>query len=298
MYQNTKKSTFRTAQELAFFLERGTIQLTQAIWEWIALQGELSKEIEIDLKDFERFVSKHRHAPFSHWWVKNRFQWLVDNRIVGVVKSFSATAYRLILRPFSHLVPPKKKSQNHLLNLNSTCDLDTSNPQSANGGVNNINISNPKISNEEREELKRVLEIVKLCERHGYQPHASIFNLSIDEIKSSLESWSSQLYEQLERNYDILKLCAEYKIYYDPFKAGTQALFQHELAEVELALKHFLKSGGHDLNPFGKPIISNPQGWLIRCLEQGWYTANTFTLDSFIAVMETFLPKDIPRDYS
>ncbi|WYL97411.1 MAG: hypothetical protein HEQ35_29665 [Gloeotrichia echinulata IR180] len=185
-----------------------------------------------------------------------------------------------------------------MLNLNSTCDLDTSNPQSANGGVNNINISNLKISNEEREELKRVLEIVKLCERHGYQPHASIFNLSISQIKFSLEGWSTHLYEQLEREYDIVKLCAEYKIYYHPFKSGTQALFNHDIDEVELALKHFLKRGGHEYNSYGKPIIRNPQGWLIRCLEQGWHMADAFTLDSFLAVMETFLPKDIPRDYS
>jgi hypothetical protein len=114
----SKNLSLRTEKELAFFLEYNTIPLTQALWEWIALQGKIGTEIEIDLKDFEKFTDKHRGSKFARWWMKKKFHWLVNNRIVQIVKEFSSVAYRVILRPFDWLKPRKKNSQNHLQNSN------------------------------------------------------------------------------------------------------------------------------------------------------------------------------------
>ncbi|BAY08609.1 hypothetical protein [Calothrix sp. NIES-2098] len=294
----SKTLSLRTEKELAFFLEQNTIPLTQALWEWIALQGKIGTQIEIDLRDFEQFVTKHRGTKFARWWLLKRFKWLIQHRVIQVIKEFSSTAYRILLRPFDWLKPRKKNQQNHLQNLNSTCDLNTSNEQSARDGENNNNTYIPKISSSEREELNKILQVVKLCEQYGYQPSAPIFDFSLAELKASLEQWSSQQYEELERRYDILVLCAEYGIYYHPNKAGTQELFNYHIEEIELALKHFIQSGGFEKRSNGKPIISNPQGWLIRCLQQSWWEQVTFGIDQFLSVINAFLPKNIPRDYS
>ncbi|OUL28792.1 hypothetical protein [Nostoc sp. 106C] len=290
----------RTEKELAFFLEQNTIPLTQALWEWIALQGKIGTQIEIDLEEFEQFVTKHRGTKFARWWLKKRFKWLINHRIIQVIKEFSSTAYRIVLRPFDWLKPRKKNSQNHLQNCNSSCDLTTSNDQSVRDGVNNNNTYIPKISESEREELGKILEVVKLCEQYGYQPPITKIpvNLSIAEIKASLEQWSSEQYQELERRYDILKICADYGIYYHPHTTGTQELFSYQIEEVELAIKHFIKAGGFEKRGNGKPIISNPQGWLIKCLRECWYFTWPDKVEDFFNILGNLLPQNIPRDYS
>ncbi|MBD2167114.1 hypothetical protein H6G04_22245 [Calothrix membranacea FACHB-236] len=294
----SQKLSPRTEKELAFFLEHNTIPLTQALWEWIAIQGKIGTQIEIDLKDFEEFTNKHRGNKFARWWMKKKFQWLVNKRIIQIIKEFSSTAYRILLRPFNWLKPRKKNSQNHLQNRNYSCDLDTSNDQLARDGVNNNNTYIPKISESERDELRKILDVVKLCEQYGYQSPIKKLpvNLSIAEIKANLEQWSSQQYEELERRYDILKLCADYGVYYHPQTSGTQELFYYEIEEIELSLKHFIKSGGFEKRGNGQPIISNPQGWLIKCLREGWY----FTFPdktNFLDILSNLLPKNISKDY-
>jgi hypothetical protein len=298
--KSSKTLSPRTEKELAFFLEYNTIPLTQALWEWIAIQGKIGTETEIDLKDFEKFVAKHRGTKFTRWWMLKRFRWLIQHRVIQVIKEFSNTAYRVVLRPFEWLKPRKKNSQNHLQNSNSTCDLSPENAYSVGDGVNNNNIHLNKIADGDREELRKILKVIKLCEEYGYSPSPSIYNWSIEELKASLENWSSRVYEELERQYDILKLCADYGIYYHPNKSGTQELFDYSIEEVEVALKHFIKVCREQGRNGGKTAIRNPQGWLIRCLAESWWQEPNlgFTFQQFLEVMDYFLPKNIPRDYS
>jgi hypothetical protein len=160
--------------------------------------------------------------------------------------------------------------------------------------VNNNNIHINKIADGDREELRKILKVIKLCEEYGYNPSPNIYNWSLEELKASLENWSSRVYEELERQYDILKLCADYGIYYHPNKSGTQELLDSHIEDVELALKHFQKVSKNGVT------IRNPQGWLIRCLAEGWWEKPIygFGLNEFLNSISQFLPKNIPRDYS
>jgi len=117
-------------------------------------------------------------------------------------------------------------------------------------------------------------------------------------LKASLENWSSRVYEELERHYDILILCGQYGIYYHPNKSGTYELFEYSIEEVELALKHFIDKGGFGLKGNGKPIIYNPQGWIINCLRESWWEQEIQGFSQLEMMLDNFLPKNIPRDYS
>ncbi|MEH2422485.1 MAG: hypothetical protein V7K48_16685 [Nostoc sp.] len=68
-------------------------------------------------------------------------------------------------------------------------------------------------------------------------------------------------FEELEKQHDILTACAEYQIYFDPNKRTTRHLLEFDIEDVRNALKHFVKSGGHQ-------VIRKPQGWLIGCLRE------------------------------
>jgi hypothetical protein len=113
-----------------------------------------------------------------------------------------------------------------------------------------------------------------------------------------LNRWSGEEYEELERQHSILHLCAEYGIYFNPKNKNTQELFFYDLEEeIKPALEYFAKKGGHETNSKGEPIISSPNGYLIKCLRECWYEEKRYGLAAFLLSMVDFLPKGVPRDY-
>ena len=66
-------------------------------------------------------------------------------------------------------------------------------------------------------------------------------------------------------------MCAENGIFFDPFKKQTHSLFAFEIEEVSKALEVFQKRGGKKTDCFGKPLIPNPQGFIISCLKDAWW---------------------------
>ena len=84
--------------------------------------------------------------------------------------------------------------------------------------------------------------------------------------------------------------CAEYEIYFDPNKRTTRHLFEFDIEDVRLALKHFVVRGGHQ-------EIRKPQGWLIGCLRECYWADKTLTLSGFIETLKSWFPSNLPRDY-
>ncbi|MBG1263088.1 hypothetical protein [Nostoc commune] len=97
-------------------------------------------------------------------------------------------------------------------------------------------------------------------------------------------------FEELERQHEILTACAEYQIYFDPNKRPTRHLFKFDIADVRLALKHFVLRGGHQ-------TIPSPQGWLIDCLRECYWQDKTFGLSEFLQALTSWFPSNLPRDY-
>ncbi|MCC5669876.1 hypothetical protein LC653_40250 [Nostoc sp. CHAB 5784] len=95
---------------------------------------------------------------------------------------------------------------------------------------------------------------------------------------------------ELERQHEILTACAEYEIYFDPNKRATRHLFEFDIEDVRLALKHFVLSGGHQ-------AIPKSQGWLISCLRECYWADKSLDLSGFIEILKSWFPSNLPRDY-
>ncbi|MBN3943000.1 hypothetical protein [Nostoc sp. NMS9] len=109
---------------------------------------------------------------------------------------------------------------------------------------------------------------------------------------------STEEFQELEIRHEILKTCGEYQIYFDPNKPTTNQLFEFDIADVTEALKkHFVKRGDHEKYSSGKPMIPNPQGWLIRCLQNCYWEDQYFRVDQFSMFLKSLLPTNLPRDY-
>ncbi|MEH2140348.1 hypothetical protein [Nostoc sp.] len=85
-------------------------------------------------------------------------------------------------------------------------------------------------------------------------------------------------FEEKELQHEIFTACAEYQIYFDPNKRTTRHLFEFDIEDVQLALKHFSLRGGHQ-------AINNPQGWLLDCLRNCYLQDEKFTLSAFMQLL-------------
>ncbi|MCC5626468.1 hypothetical protein, partial [Nostoc sp. CHAB 5715] len=73
-------------------------------------------------------------------------------------------------------------------------------------------------------------------------------------------------------------------------KRTTRHLFEFDIEDVRLALKHFVFSGGHQ-------AIRKPQGWLIGCLRECYWADKSLNLSGFIEILKSWFPSNLPRDY-
>ncbi len=124
---------------------------------------------------------------------------------------------------------------------------------------------------------------------------------SVEDVLGSSSNSSTHIsteeFQELERRHEILKTCGEYQIYFHPNKPTTNQLFEFDIEDIREALKHFVKRGGHEKYSSGKPMIPNPQGWLIRCLQNCYWEDQYFRVDQFSMFLKSLLPTNLPRDY-
>lgn len=95
--------------------------------------------------------------------------------------------------------------------------------------------------------------------------------------------------EQHQKEQEILTKCAESGIYFNPEKQPEILIY--EIEDIQSAIEHFHRRGGHDLNNIGEKKIPNPQGWLIRCLQHRWWEDTKFGVDDFINSMLEFVTR-------
>jgi hypothetical protein len=104
------------------------------IWQCLMREGEIGTEIEPDLAKINAWVAKVRGKGYSHNYLKQMFNILVETRVIQVIKQYSWKVFKLLVRPLDWLKPPKKRREKNLQNSNSSYNLPASNEQSADTG--------------------------------------------------------------------------------------------------------------------------------------------------------------------
>jgi hypothetical protein len=199
-----------TKKHAAYSLQQKLPPAAQYLWQWLEETKTLDKPVEPDLRDFNKWVARHRGKGYCRQTVKDAFSKLSECGIVRALKNFGHWAiHRVIVRAIESLMPPKPKPKKNLRSENSICDSDPSNPQS---------------------------------------------------VKHVCSSSSNSLSEA--NKAEVLQVCADHGIHYSPDKPAK--VFEHPVEDVKQAIKLFYTRGGHQK-------ITNPCGWLIECLEWGWW---------------------------
>jgi hypothetical protein len=123
-----------TEEHELFCYQHHITPAAKTLWQWLMRQGEISQEIEPDLAQFNEWVAKARGKGYSHNYLKQIFDQLVEHRVIQVVKQYSWKVFKLLVRPLDWLKPLKKKAEKNLQNSNSSYNLPASNQQSSETG--------------------------------------------------------------------------------------------------------------------------------------------------------------------
>ncbi|WGV24771.1 hypothetical protein [Halotia branconii] len=127
MPQNTNKINLPwTEEHEAFCYKHHICPAAKSLWQWLMRQGEISAEVEPDLSEFNATVAKSRGKGYSHNYLKQIFNQLVEHRVIQIVKQYSWKIYKLLVRPLEWLKPPRKKREKNLQNHNFSDTLDPS----------------------------------------------------------------------------------------------------------------------------------------------------------------------------
>lgn len=109
MSQNRNKSiTHWTYKHDEYCLENSITPSAKLLWQWLVKKGYFQEEI-IDLKEFNKWVSKHRiQGAYCNKSVKNAFNKLVECRVVNCVKDFTWNLVKIVTRSLEYLKPRRK----------------------------------------------------------------------------------------------------------------------------------------------------------------------------------------------
>jgi hypothetical protein len=113
-----------------FCLKNSIPPAAKLLWQWLMREG-VEEEIEPDLSEFNDWVKKHRGRGYSHNYLKQMFNKLVEAGVISKIKQYSWKIFKLVVRPLEWLFPRKKQK---LQSPNSTYKTPTSNPDNS---VNN-----------------------------------------------------------------------------------------------------------------------------------------------------------------
>lgn len=274
MHETAKKSiNIWTDKHDTFCLENKVNKVAQHLWRFFELQlkkhPHAERELCVGIDEFEDYITEKCGKPFTRSWVRQELEKLQSLRVVKIIKQFGRGAragFKLVLKQVESLFPPKKNPKRNLHVEEVTFNLDASNETTVGDGDNSSSNSTSNITNNSTEELPNI-------------------------------PTETMVHEEIERRYELLELCARHGIYYYPDKPQSEALFGFNIDELQLALKHFEKSGGHGVR-YGKPIIPNPSGWLLSCLNGYWWQEQNISLTDYLFAIKDFLPKNIARDYT
>ncbi|OYE04740.1 hypothetical protein [Nostoc sp. 'Peltigera membranacea cyanobiont' 232] len=176
MTQNApKKSLPWTEEHTAFCYKHHISPAAKSLWQWLMMQGYIGEEVEPDLSEFNATVAKARGSGYSHNYLKQIFNQLVECRVINVIKQYSWKIFKLLVRPVEWLKPPRKKREKNLQNHNLSYDSDPSNDISAVTGDIQQQHSNSDINlelladngihfdSDEKEVLERPTNEIKLA---------------------------------------------------------------------------------------------------------------------------------------
>ncbi|BAZ49578.1 hypothetical protein NIES4103_21900 [Nostoc sp. NIES-4103] len=117
-----------TEEHEAFCYQHHIPPAAKSLWQWLMRQGYIGTEIEPDLSEFNATVAKSRGKGYSHNYLKQMFELLLNHRVVQVVKQYSWKIYKLLVRPLDWLKPQREKN---LQNSNSSYRTQPSNDSNA-----------------------------------------------------------------------------------------------------------------------------------------------------------------------
>ncbi len=122
MRKNRNKSvSVWTHKHEEFCLQNQIPRFAQLLWEWLIKKGEVDKETEPDLKDFNNWIGKHRGRKYCRNTLKSAFNKLVECRVVNLVKRYTWHIVKIVTRPIEYLKPKRKlQKQNIFDNLDSS----------------------------------------------------------------------------------------------------------------------------------------------------------------------------------
>lgn len=176
MTENTLKINIPwTEEHEAFCYKHHICPAAKSLWQWLMRQGVIAEEVEPDLSEFNTTVAKARGKGYSHNYLKQIFNQLVEHRVIQVVKQYSWKIFKLLVRPLEWLKPPRKKREKNLQNHNLSYTLAPSNDISAVPGDIQQQHSNSNINLEtlaeagihydssEKEVLERPTNEIKLA---------------------------------------------------------------------------------------------------------------------------------------
>ncbi len=116
-----------TEEHESFCYKHHICPAAKSLWQWLMRQGKIPAEVEPDLSEFNAKVAKARGKGYSHNYLKQIFNQLVEARVIQVVKQYSWKIFKLLVRPLEWLKPPRKKREKNLQNHNFSYTLDPSN---------------------------------------------------------------------------------------------------------------------------------------------------------------------------
>ncbi|NJN13169.1 MAG: hypothetical protein HC836_19585 [Richelia sp. RM2_1_2] len=96
------------------------------LWQWLLKKG-INTEVEPDLKEFNKWVAKHRSSgAYCRNTLKDAFNKLVECRAINLVRKYTWNIVKIVTRPIEYLKPKKKLRKRNIFDT-----LDASKPQSS-----------------------------------------------------------------------------------------------------------------------------------------------------------------------
>ncbi|MHC5732042.1 MAG: hypothetical protein ACYTXY_49860, partial [Nostoc sp.] len=97
MPENSLKNTIPwTESHEAFCYQHHICPAAKSLWQWLMRQGVITEEVEPDLSEFNATVAKSRGKGYSHNYLKQIFNQLVEHRVIQVVKQYSWKIFKLL----------------------------------------------------------------------------------------------------------------------------------------------------------------------------------------------------------
>ncbi|BBD60608.1 hypothetical protein NIES2109_34070 [Nostoc sp. HK-01] len=183
---NTKLQNSQwTEQHDAFCLANKIAPAAQFLWRYLTTEG-VGEEVEIDLTDFNKQVTKHRGKGYCRLTLKNALAQLEQHRVVNIIRQYTWKIVKIVTRPLDWLKPKK-----NLQKGNKNYNLQPSNDLSAVHGENSSSNDHPR-----DEMIAECEEILSECEKAGitFDPEQSpeILEYTLKEVQAAIALFHSR----------------------------------------------------------------------------------------------------------